>query len=234
MNVPVLVRDTFLWSVITLACYVAAKALHRRVPSVLASPVVVVPLLLALALAGTHTPYARYAAGTRWLVTLLAPSIVAFAVPFHAQRALIRRTWPALAAGVLAGSAVAIATSVWLSNALGLGAELRASLVPRSISTPFAMIVSREVGGTPNVTAAIVVFTGVVGAMIGEALLALPALRHRLARGALMGMGAHGVGSARAHQIAPDLGAIAALVMVLAGVLNVLLAPLLAAWGVGR
>ena len=41
-------------------------------------------------------------------------------------------------------------------------------------------------------------------------------------------MGAHAVGSNKAHQINRDEGAIAGLVMELAGIFNVLVAPLLA------
>jgi putative effector of murein hydrolase len=44
----------------------------------------------------------------------------------------------------------------------------------------------------------------------------------------MLGMGAHGVGVAKALQIGRDDGSIAGLVMVLVGLLNVLAAPLLA------
>jgi putative effector of murein hydrolase len=192
--------------------------------------VAAVPLVLAIVLVTCKVSYGTYLAGTRWLLALLAPAIVSFAVPIYAQRALIRRYGHVLAIAVVVGSVTAIATSVLLSRLLGLDAELGHSLIPRSISTPFAMIVSKQVGGTPNVTAVLVVLTGVVGAMIGEVLLVVLPLRSVLSRGALMGMGAHAIGSARAHQIDPEVGAIAGLVMVLAGIVNVLAAPWIAQW----
>ncbi|WP_279586646.1 LrgB family protein [Nitratidesulfovibrio liaohensis] len=43
-----------------------------------------------------------------------------------------------------------------------------------------------------------------------------------------MGMGAHGAGVAQARQVGGEEGAIASLVMILAGLVNVLAAPLLA------
>lgn len=229
-----LLLATVLGSALTLALYAGAKALHRRRPHAWASPVVLVPLAISVLLVVAHVRYATYIAGTRWLVMLLGPALVSFAVPIHAQRERIRRDWPVLAVAVVVGSITAIASSVAISRALGLDTLLRLSLVPRSISTPFAMLVSRQLGGAPDVTAVLVVLTGVVGAVIGEALLLVPALRSMLARGALMGMGAHAVGSARAVQIDPELGAISGLVMVLVGIVNVLAAPLLVLWGVGR
>ena len=69
--------------------------------------------------------------------------------------------------------------------------------------------------------------TGVFGAAFGEALLLWLPLRSSLARGALFGMGAHGAGVAKAHQIGAEEGTIAGLVMVMVGLTNVLAAPLL-------
>jgi putative effector of murein hydrolase len=95
------------------------------------------------------------------------------------------------------------------------------------MSTPFAMTVSGDIGGVPNLTAVFVIFTGVFGAALGEAMLAILPLRSVLARGALFGMGAHAAGVAKAHEIGREEGSIAGLVMVLVGLLNVLAAPLL-------
>ena len=69
---------------------------------------------------------------------------------------------------------------------------------------------------------------GVVGAALGEILLKVMPLRSTLARGALFGMGAHGAGVAKAHQIGGEEGSIAGLVMVLAGLFNVMMAPVVA------
>jgi putative effector of murein hydrolase len=112
---------------------------------------------------------------------------------------------------------------------LGLGDVLRLSLLPRSISTPFALAVSEDIGGVPDLTAVFVVLTGVLGAALGDLVLFVLPIRSSLARGALLGASAHGAGAAKAHEIGREEGTIAGLVMVLVGLLNVLTAPLLAA-----
>ncbi|MGO9392337.1 LrgB family protein, partial [Rhodoblastus sp.] len=140
------------------------------------------------------------------------------------QRAMIRRQWPVLAAGMLAGTATSIGTSWLLATLLGLDGALRMSLLPRSISTPFAMEVSGDIGGVPDLTAVFVVITGVLGAALGEFILAWLPIRSTLARGALFGVGAHGAGTAKAHEIGREEGSIAGLVMVLVGLLNVVAA----------
>ncbi len=158
---------------------------------------------------------------------MLGPTTVAFAIPIYEQRALIQRHWPVLATGVLVGSGTAMASAWGLASLLGMSGSLRLSLLPRSLSTPFAMAVSGDIGGVPDLTAVFVVFTGVFGAALGEAVLYCLPLRSVLARGALFGMGAHGAGVAKAHQIGREEGSIAGLVMVMVGLVNVLAAPLL-------
>lgn len=221
------VVQALVWSLLTIALYVLGKRLHRRMPRWWSSPLLVAPLLLILAAVACHVTYHDYLRGTHWLVTLLAPATVSFAVPIYEQRALICRHWLLLAIGVLVGSATAMVSSWALSSLLGLDGILRLSLVPRSLSTPFAMVVSGDIGGVPALTAVFVVITGVVGVAIGEGLLTYLPLRSALARGALLGMGAHGAGTAKAHQIDGEVGAVAGLVMVLVGLVNVLAAPLL-------
>jgi putative effector of murein hydrolase len=115
-----------------------------------------------------------------------------------------------------------------MARLFDLNDVLRLSLLPRSISTPFAMTISGDIGGIPDLTALFVVVTGVTGAAVGDILLKVLPVHTALARGALFGMGAHGAGVARASQIGAEEGSIAGLVMVLVGLVNVLAAPLLA------
>jgi predicted murein hydrolase (TIGR00659 family) len=221
------------WSAVTIAVYAVAKVLDRRWRAWWSSPLLTAPLVLLVIVVSLHAGYGEYIHGTHWLVTLLAPATVAFAVPIYQQRALILRHWPLLAVGILVGSVTAFFSSWLLATWLGLDDRLRLSLLPRSMSTPFAMTVSGDIGGVPALTAVFVLITGILGAAIGEALLNILPLRSALARGALFGMGAHGAGTAKALQIDAEIGSVAGLVMVFVGLTNVLAAPLIAHW-VGR
>lgn len=217
-----------LWSAATILLYLIGKRVYRRWPRWWTTPLAIAPVLLIGLTLACNTSYRDYISGTHWLVTLLGPATVAFAIPIYEQRALIRRHWPVLAIGSLVGSGTAMLSAWGFASLIGLDETLRLSLLPRSISTPFAMTVSGDIGGVPDLTAVFVVFTGVFGAALGEVLLRWLPLRSVLARGALFGMGAHGAGVAKAHQIGREEGSIAGLVMVMVGLLNVLAAPLLA------
>lgn len=217
------------WLALTLVAYLASRWLYRRTRIYILSPLILVPVLLLAVAVPLHTAYAEYATDTHWLVLVLGPATVAFAVPIWQQRALLVRHWPALLIGMVAGSIASIGSSWGLANALALDPSVSLSLVPRSITTPFAMPLAHDLGGIPDLTAVFVLFTGVFGAMLGGLLLKCLPLRSTLARGALFGVGAHGAGVSRAQEVGREEGSVAGLVMVLTGLLNLFAAPLVGA-----
>lgn len=223
MSEPV---QILLWSLLTIALYCMATNLHRRWPRPWLMPVLTAPVLLGLVLLSLNVGYEEYIRGTHWLVLMLGPAMVAFAVPVYEQRALVREHWPVLLVGILAGTITALLSSWTLAQLVGVDDVLMRTLLPRSISSVFAMEFAERVGGVPELAAVFVVLSGLLGAIIGEVLLWRLRLRSALARGALFGLGAHAIGTAHAFSKDRTQGAIAGLVMVLAGVLNVLLAPL--------
>ncbi|MCU1720940.1 LrgB family protein [Pseudomonas sp. 5P_5.1_Bac1] len=217
------------WLALTVATYLGSRWLYRRTGRYLLSPLILVPAVLLAIAVPLHTAYAEYSRDTHWLMAVLGPVTVAFAVPIWQQRRLLARHWPALGLGMLMGSAASIASSWALARLLSLDSAVSLSLLPRSITTPFAMPLAQELGGVPELTAVFVMFTGVLGALFGGVLLRWLPLRTPLARGALFGVGAHGAGVSRAHEVGGEEGSVAGLVMVLTGLLNLFAAPLLSA-----
>src|SRR5471032_2974253 len=173
------------WLAFTLLAYLFSRWLYGRTGQYLLSPLILVPALLLALAVPLHTAYAEYSSNTHWLMLVLGPVTVAFAVPIWQQRRLLVRHWSALLLGMVAGSAASIGTSFGLAKSLALNSSVTMSLLPRSITTPFAMPVSSDLGGVPELTAVFVMFTGVFGAMLGGVLLKWLPLRTPLARGAL-------------------------------------------------
>lgn len=155
------------WLVLTLVAYLGSRWLYRRSGRYVLSPLILVPALLLAVAVPLHTAYAEYARDTHWLMGVLGPVTVAFAVPIWQQRMMLARHWPALLVGMLAGSMASIASSWGLAHLLALDNAVSRSLLPRSITTPFAMPLAQDLGGVPELTAVFVMFTGVLGAMFG-------------------------------------------------------------------
>ncbi|MDE1181200.1 LrgB family protein [Paraburkholderia sp.] len=213
--------------VLTIALYFASKRLYARFKSPWLTPLVAVPAVLAAIVVVAHIPYPVYFQDTRWLMWLLGPATVAFAVPIYEYRALLRQHWISLAVGVTVGIVVGIGGSLALAKLLHLSPELQRSLMTRSVSTPFALAVSDRIHAPKDLTALFVIATGVCGMLFGELVLGIVPLRTRLARGALFGAAAHGVGTAKARELGSEEGVVASLTMMIAGVVMVLLAPML-------
>ena len=76
-------------------------------------------------------------------------------------------------------------------------------------------------------TAAFVVFTGILGAVMGLALLKRAGVKDASAVGISMGVTAHGIGTARTFDDDPSSGAFAGLAMAMAAFITAILLPLI-------
>lgn len=212
--------------VITLVLYFANKRLYHRFRKLPLMPLVLTPVLLVLLLVFGHISYQNYMGEAHWLLWLLGPATIAFAVPVYDNLAIIKRHWMSLSAGVVTATVVAVTSSVWLARLFTLPDEIQRSLAVRSITTPFALAAAKSLGGQPELVALFVVVTGVFGMAIGDVLFLRLAIREGMAKGAGFGAASHGAGTARSYELGPQEGVVASLVMMLSGVVMVLVAPM--------
>lgn len=212
---------------VTLLIYYLNKRLYRRWRTLLLMPLVMTPLVLVALLIVTHVSWQDYIADNHWLLWLLGPATLAFAVPVYENIALIKRHWLSLSAGVLTATVVAVFSSVWLARLFTLPEDIQRSLAVRSITTPFALAAAKPIGGQPDLVALFVVITGVFGMAVGDVLFLRIAIKQGVAKGAGLGAASHGAGTARAYQIGQQEGVVSSLVMMLSGVLTVVLAPVI-------
>lgn len=218
-----------LWSGLTLAVYAIARHYYLKTKRWYCSPLLVSPLVLIVIMLSLHVSYRDYLQGTHWLLLMLGPVTVAFAVPIYEHRALLRKYWAVMVLGAFVGSVVSLLTAWLLARELDLSPSLQLSLMPRSVTTPFAITVSDKLGGLPDLTSAFVIITGLCGAALGNGLLRYLRLNSSIAKGASFGMGAHGAGVARAQELGQEEGTVAGLVMILAGLMNLALLPIVQA-----
>jgi predicted murein hydrolase (TIGR00659 family) len=226
-----LAQEPLLWLTATLVAYALGDAAFRaagRRPIV--NPVLVAVAILALALHLTATPYATYFEGAQFVHFMLGPATVALAVPLHANLGRVRRVILPMAAALLAASVVAMVSAVVIAGLLGVRGETLLSLVPKSATAPVALGVAESIGGSPTLTAVLVILTGIIGAVVATPLLNALGLRDWRARGFAVGVASHGIGTARAFQLNDTAGAFAGIGMGLNALLTAILAPLLAPW----
>ena len=147
------------------------------------------------------------------------------AVPLYRQLGRLRRLWLPVAVAVVVGVTVAALSAVAIAALLGGSVETQLSLAPKSVTAPVAMGIAEKLGGLPSLTAVLVVATGILGAVTGTRLLSWCGVRDDAVRGIAMGVTSHGIGTARAFQVSPAMGAFSGLGMALSAFATALLVP---------
>jgi len=210
---------------LTVAIYYAVQALYKRKPNGLWSPLVVTPIVVIGVLLASGISYADYDASATLLTDMLQPATVAFAVPLYRYFGVLRKYAAALFAGVIAGSAMSIASTLVFAAAFRLDPMLTGSLVPHSVTTPIAIDITQSYGGSAALTASVVMLTGVFGSIAGPTVIRICGIRDNIARGVMLGTSAHGAGIAKAFEIGEDAGTAASLAMIFAAIFTLIIAP---------
>ncbi|MFC0202450.1 LrgB family protein [Paracoccus rhizosphaerae] len=232
MSDPVLIwsylsQGPLLWLTATLVAYLAGDAAFRAAGRASwANPVLLAVMLLALLLWATGTNYATYFEGAQFVHFMLGPATVALALPLYDNLPRVRRAALPMLAGLLAGSSVAVLSALAVARAFGIQGPVLASMAPKSTTAPVAIGIAEKLGGQPTLTAALVLLTGIFGAIVVTPLLNMLKVRDWRARGFAVGVAAHGIGTARAFQVNATAGAFSGIGMGLNAVLTAIIAPL--------
>jgi predicted murein hydrolase (TIGR00659 family) len=225
MNLTAVLTHPIFSVAFTVLAYALALALHRRwrwIPPIVVACLPIVALLLLV-----REPYAEYNRGGNTLTWLLGPATVALAVPMYRHGVALRRSLPMLALIVLIGSVVGMVTAGLTAWLLGAPLPVVMSAVPKSVTTPIAIEVCKELKGIPQITIALVILAGVLGASFGPPLLRLAGVRDDRAIGAAIGTASHGVGTASLVRRSELQATVSSWAMAAAGVFTSLLAALL-------
>lgn len=211
---------------LTLICYAAALRVHRTYrsfPPILGACLPIMAILWLL-----REPYDQYNRGGSYLTWWLGPATVALAVPMYRNGLALRGMLHRVAAVVFAGAAVGMVTAGGCALLLGATRPIVMSTVPKSVTTPIAIEVSRELGGIPQITIAMVILTGVLGATLGKYLLRIAGVKNDRAIGAAIGTSSHGIGTASLVRHSDVQAAVSSWAMAAAGVFTSALGSLLA------
>ena len=211
---------------ITLGVFQLAQLLYEKTRLMLFQPLLLSTLGLVGVLLLLGIDYQDYRSGSSLLTFLLGPATVALAVPLYQNVRRVRAILLPVLVTLLVGGTLATILGVGLAWLLGAEHMVMMALAPKSVTTPIAMLVAEEIGGSASLAAVFVMLTGMLGAMFGVELLRLFRITHPAATGLALGMVAHAIGTARALQESEEAGAFSALGMSIMGVLTAVALPL--------
>ena len=187
----------------------------------LVSTIIIVGILLV-----TEIPYAKYKQGAGLLSYFLTPATVCLAIPLYKQWNLLKNNFKAVILGILAGTLSSIVSILLLGLAFHLPNEHISTLLPKSITTAIGMGISEEMGGYVTLTVAAIVLTGILGSILSDLVFRIFPIHHPIAKGLALGTSAHAIGTAKALEMGEVEGAMSSLAIVVAGILTVILVPI--------
>ena len=191
----------------------------------LLAPGIFVPFIIMLLMIIFNISYDTYMIENKWIVWMLGPATIAFAIPIYEYRKVIKEHVLSISLGIVVGMIAGVISAFYLAKLFSFDQETTYSLMARSISTPFAMELTSNIGGSVELVILFTMITGIVGVALADMILLALKLNSRFAQGAALGNSAHGFGTSKAFMRHREEGVVACLTMVLAGVFMVLLGP---------
>ena len=214
------------WGVLlTLAAFALGAFINRRTGKAIFNPLLLGTVFVIVFLSVCGIPYEDYKSSAAPVSYLLLPATVSLAVPLYEKWALLRKNLLAIVMGILAGTMASLGSVLVMALLLKLDHSQYITLLPKSVTTAISMDVSRELGGIAALTGAIVIFTGILGALLAETVCKVCKITHPIAKGIGIGTAAHAVGTSKALQMGEVEGAMSGLAVAVAGVMTALLCP---------
>lgn len=207
---------------ISLLSYGIGWLLHKRTGVAAFNPLLISIALTIPALLALRIDYEIYYSGAQYLGWLLTPATVCLAVPLYEKLSLLKSDWRAITAGIVSGVLSSLLCVLLLAAVFGIGHTAYVTFLPKSVTTAIGIGVSQELGGLVNLTAAVIIITGVLGNVFAPLICRVFRITEPVARGIAIGTAAHAVGTAKAMEMGETEGAMSSLSIAVSGLLTVI------------
>jgi Putative effector of murein hydrolase len=212
---------------LSLIAFQISTLLYRKTHLSILNPLLVASVLVMFFLIFFGINYETYNLGGNYISFFLGPATVVLAVPLYKKIRLLKSNALPILAGIIAGCIAGISSILALSRLLGLDDAISRSLAPKSVTTPIGIEISKQIGGLPAITVAAIVFTGIIGAILGPFICRCFRIKDKVAVGVAIGTASHALGTTRAIELGETEGAMSGLAIGIAGLITVFLVPLL-------
>ena len=206
-----------------IVTFAAGVFLNKKLRSPIINPLLIAIGLTIVVLEVFGIPLSNFDEGGDFISMFLGPATAALALSIYRQLDLLKKNFLPILVGCLAGCVTSMG-SVWVMCRLfGLDKALTASLLPKSVTTPIAMEISEQADGIVPITVAMVVITGILGAVAAPLLLKLFRVKNPIAAGVGLGAASHAVGTSKALELGEVEGAMSGISLSISGILTVIL-----------
>ena len=162
------------------------------------------------------------------LTLLLIPATISLGYPIYKYKNLLLRNKHIIYSAFVFSSFVAVVTTYIIAKLCNTDLKVILSMLPKSVTAPMAVEISKIIGGIPELTACLVVLTGVFGAMFGHKMLRKLNVKNDIAIGISIGSASHVIGTSRCAEKGRGKQVVmASVAFVLVGIITSILLPVL-------
>ena len=216
-----IINSTTIGVVISVMGYELGLLLKRKFKSAIFNPLLISIIFVICCLLLFRVDYDNYNKSAQYLSYLLTPATVCLAIPLYQQIKLLKENVVAIFAGIISGVLTSLVFIFVFALIFNFGHEEYVTLLPKSITTAIGMGISEELGGYVTITVAVIIITGVLGNICGEAVCKIFKITNPVAKGIALGTSSHAIGTAKAMEMGPVEGAMSSLAIAVAGLLTV-------------
>jgi len=215
---------------LTIIIFSICKYINKKFKLSILNPIALSIIWIILILKNNNINYNVYNKGGYIINFFLAPATVALALPLYKKIKLLKENFMPIIIGIFVGSLAGIITIIILGYIFNLDRTMILSLIPKSTTTAISIDISKEIGGSPAITIAFVIITGIIGNIISPKVLNICRVNNKVAKGIAIGTSSHVIGTNKAIELGETEGAMSSLAVSIAGLITVFLAPIIIKW----
>ena len=208
---------------LTVIAYWIGVKIQQKTKLAICNYMIIAVAVVVAVLTIFHIPYDAYYKGGSVINMFLGPATACMAVTIYSKRDLLKKNWLPVLVGCTAGAVTSVGSILVMSRLFGLDDAMTVSLLPKSVTTPIASVISEGHGGIVSITVAAVMFTGILRNLAVPFLVKLFRVRDPLAVGLGIGACSHAVGTAKALEMGETEGAMGGLAIGLCGIITTIL-----------
>ncbi|UQD51339.1 LrgB family protein [Bacillus methanolicus] len=221
------VGSTFFSTFFTWLGYALSLKLFKKFNLFWLNPLYSTTIMLFLLMAVMKVDYEIYLNGTGFFSLLQGTAVVSMAVPLYSQWTLLKKYLRKIFASIMLGSMLGVLFVSLFAKVFGLKTEVVASLIPKSVTLPVALSVSKSLGGIPSLTVLFVLASALFSLIFGPGFLEKLNIKSKFAKGLTMGTCAQALGVHKSFEWGEEAGAIGSIGMTISAVFISLIIPIL-------
>lgn len=213
--------------IITILFFNIGVYIQKKTKNPIFNPLLIAILGIILFLSITNIPYESYKLGGDIINLFLGPVTIVLAVPLYKQFDLFKKYLVEILIGITCGVIVSFISIKLVGYFTNADINIINSLLPKSITTPMGISLTKMLNGIEAITVVSIILTGILGAIIAPVVFKIGRINHPVAKGIALGTSAHALGTTKALQMGEVEGAMSGLSIGVCGIITVVLIPII-------